>query len=957
MHPPLNRFFCPARSSVLAFAATLALGVMPSTATALSIGRLVVESALGEPLRAEINILDINEEEAVSLKAGVASVEAFRAAGIEYSSALSGLQITLQRRSDGRSVLQLTGSRPINEPFIDLIVEASWSSGRLVRDYTLLLDPPNLRVQATAAPATQAPATPVEPRAAQSRLSSPASVTATEAKPPVARTAPVNTQSRQTPTAITPVDVQIKVRPGDTAGRIAQANKPTSVSLDQMLVALLRTNPDAFVKGNIHRLKAGTVLDLPEAAQIEAIPANTARETVLAQSRDFNEYRRKLAGITPTTQVASTGRQASGKIDARAQDAKTTVDSPDKLTLSKGNISSKSAEDTLAKDMARKDATARLAELSKNIKDLNKLGAAAPTASSPVSAASDPKPIAAASTATRTTSPAPAVPASQPAPALPASMATPVAPPASTAAPVTATASMGTGTPVQPTAPATSTTQLPVNVPAPPASIPPVSKKPAPPPPTLPESSFLDDLIDSPAILAAAGSLVALLAGLGIYRQRKGKKAVNQDSSFLESRLQPDSFFGASGGQKIDTNESTNDGSSMMYSPSQLDAAGDVDPVAEADVYLAYGRDLQAEEILKEALRINPSRIALHGKLLEIYAKRRDAKAFESVATEAYSITQGDGGAWEHICEMGRELDPGNSLYQPGGQPEHARSSTTTASSTHSFTATTVTQAGDSLPSTSDSALDLDLDLDFSLDTPVTLAEQTEPTHAIQPVTETPTVALSQAEITAAQAPPSMDLDMSMDFDIQAPSNSESNAVAALDLPDLDLTPSFTEPQASTSDSRAQGLNDDPMAEAPMNVGFDLDEPPSVTPIPVSEPTSFDAGLGLDFDLLPEASTPPEPTPEMVRSNNASTSTADFDVGDLSFDLGDAPPELNADSGLMQPPPEDNVDDPLGTKLALAQEFHAIGDAEGARSLAEEVLAEATGNLKIRAQRFLGELG
>src|SRR4029078_12110649 len=106
----------------------------------------------------------------------------------------------------------------------------------------------------------------------------------------------------------------------------------------------------------------------------------------------------------------------------------------------------------------------------------------------------------------------------------------------------------------------------------------------------------------------------------------------------------------------------------MPYSLSQLDAAGDVDPVAEADVYPAYGRDLQAEEILKEAMRTTPQRGAGHSQLLQIYAKRRYAKAFELVATEAYGLTHGAGPEWEHVCELGQELDPNNPLYRPGGQ-------------------------------------------------------------------------------------------------------------------------------------------------------------------------------------------------------------------------------------------------------------------------------------------------
>ena len=190
-------------------------------------------------------------------------------------------------------------------------------------------------------------------------------------------------------------------------------------------------------------------------------------------------------------------------------------------------------------------------------------------------------------------------------------------------------------------------------------------------PPAPAEASLLDDLLDNPITLPAAGGLLALLAGFGAYRMRQRKKSAQVDSSFLESRLQPDSFFGASGGQRIDTSEAAGGvtGSSMVYSPSQLDAAGDVDPVAEADVYLAYGRDLQAEEILKEAMRTNPARVAVHAKLLEIYAKRRDNKAFENVANEAYGITRGQGPEWEAAAALGRDLDPANPLYQPGGTP------------------------------------------------------------------------------------------------------------------------------------------------------------------------------------------------------------------------------------------------------------------------------------------------
>src|SRR4029079_7377933 len=118
---------------------------------------------------------------------------------------------------------------------------------------------------------------------------------------------------------------------------------------------------------------------------------------------------------------------------------------------------------------------------------------------------------------------------------------------------------------------------------------------------------------------------------------------------------------------------------SMTYSLSQLDAIGDVDPVAEADVYLAYGRDLQAEEILKEAMRSNPERLAIRTKLLEVYAKRRDTKGFELLATQLFALTRGEGEDWAKAQQLGAEIDPENPLFQPGGEPSQVSAGTSAA--------------------------------------------------------------------------------------------------------------------------------------------------------------------------------------------------------------------------------------------------------------------------------------
>ncbi len=186
------------------------------------------------------------------------------------------------------------------------------------------------------------------------------------------------------------------------------------------------------------------------------------------------------------------------------------------------------------------------------------------------------------------------------------------------------------------------------------------------------EPGFVSGLLDNPFVLPGAGVVLALLAGLGVYRWRSRARTESGETSFLESRLQPDSFFGASGGQRIDTRDASGASSSMSYSLSQLDAIGDVDPVAEADVYLAYGRDLQAEEILKEAMRSNPDRLAIRTKLLEVYAKRRDTKGYELLATQLFSLTKGEGDEWHKAQELGQQIDPDNPMYAPGGRPSAA---------------------------------------------------------------------------------------------------------------------------------------------------------------------------------------------------------------------------------------------------------------------------------------------
>jgi pilus assembly protein FimV len=344
-----------------------------------------------------------------------------------------------------------------------------------------------------------------------------------------------------------------------------------------------------------------------------------------------------------------------------------------------------------------------------------------------------------------------------------------------------------------------------------------------------------------------------------------------------------------------------------------------VDPVAEADVYLAYGRDLQAEEILKEAMRSTPTRVAIHNKLLEIYAKRRDAKAFEVVATEAYGLTQGQGPEWEQACALGRELDPANPLYQPGGAPAVKAGAVPIAAggamNTIPFGSSTLANATGPGAGTAD----LDLDLDFSIDD--SRADLASAGHLPAPAEAAMSGLddLNRTEMLTSnveeKAGPSS---MSMDFDLDFPSEP-----VALDMP----------PAGEVSVSQAPAENTPTFDDGEVLPDFSLDEP---QPMALSMPD--------------EDTSEPAAVPAIESQPSSPAELMSFDLNDISLDLGDQAVDAStAGKGLTE-------ESPLDTKLSLAEEFRAIGDLEGARSLAEEVLAEASGTLKTKASTFLADL-
>lgn len=632
------------RAVALALASCLSLA--PCFAEAAGLGKLTVLSGLGQPLRAELDI-GATKDEAAGMTARLAPQDAFRQAGVDYAAVLLDLRFAVEKRPNGQSVVKVTSSKPVNEPFLDFLVELNWPAGRLVREYTFLLDPPEIAAKQSAAPVAEA-------RVVETVRGGGAAQDRPMPMKSVARVPAVPTKSAD------PAGAHV-VQPGETLRKIAAENKYDGVSLEQMLVGYFQKNPDAFIGDNVNRLKSGAILNLPDRAAVEAVTPAEAKKVYVAQSGDWNAYRQKLASVASKGPAKSddASQSSAGKITAKVEEKALPAEKgKDQVKVSRtemaaaGSAAGKAAgaaeADLIAREKALKEAQDRLAMLEKNVAELQKLvemknqklaELQQQTAAKAVEVAKPVEPPMPAETPKLVEQPKPVEPEKAPEQKPPA----PVVP------------SVESAKPVEP--------PKPVEAPKPPEPKPVPPKPPVPPPAPEPEPSLFDD----PVPLIGGASILALLAGLFLYKRRRVANASLETTAAPgPSSLGPNSVFRMTGGQSVDTgNTPPQTGDFSQTGPGTIDT-DEVDPVAEADVYMAYGRDTQAEEILLEALQKDPQRTAIHAKLLEIYANRRSLKQFETLASELYAQTGGVGTEWQKVATLGAGLDPKNPLYSGG---------------------------------------------------------------------------------------------------------------------------------------------------------------------------------------------------------------------------------------------------------------------------------------------------
>ncbi|MBI2306536.1 MAG: pilus assembly protein [Rhodocyclales bacterium] len=963
------------RASTLAIAAGFALSGLPLAAEAAGLGKVTVFSALGQPLRAEVE-LSATREELSSMKANLASADAFKAAGLDYASPLQTIRFAIDKRANGQPIIKLTSDKPINEPFVDMLLELNWASGRLVREYTFLLDPPEVAAKAAAtvaAPEARPLPAPVAPPA--TRKAPAEAPMAKPAAPPKAAEAP----------AERPADggESYQVKSGDTLRKIASANQHDGVSLDQMLVGLFRANKEAFDGGNMNRLKAGRILTVPDKSAVESVSETEARKVVAVQASDWNAYRRKLAAAAAQAPAGDdAGKQeAAGKITARVEEkVAPAAESKDQVRVSraevgKGKPGAKPGEDELlAKEKALKEANDRLASLEKNVNELQKLV--------------ELKNQSLAELQKQSAQPAPA-PMKQAEPAKPVEAAKPAEPPKPVEAPKVEEKKPEAAAIPAPAEPPKAEEKKPEE--AKPVEAPKVEEKkpePAPkpkvvvPPPPEEEPSFFDELLDNPMLLAGGGGVIALLLGYVAYKRRRASAdaaetpLATSTAGLSQVSLSENSVFrNTTGGQSVDTSHTPPQTDFSQAGPGTIDT-DEVDPVAEADVYMAYGRDAQAEEILLEAKNKDPKRYAIHLKLLEIYANRQSLKQFESLATELYSDTGGVGADWEKAAAMGLKLDAQNPLYgaNRGAAPAPA----------------------------------------FDSDATVIVSAQTmKSTVALPGELSQMAAAAAPAAVAAAEEPALNAEPISLDFDLGPATTA---APAKPPAPKSDLESTVTLPEAlSTLEEGGAGLDFDlgggaapAAASAPVESAGALDfEMPEIKieaePLPAVEASALDFDLGFETAAEPAPVTAPAaapaavaaaPEPDLVLDAGDAgglefdvkltestvlgepIATPSFDMTSINLDLAEPKaaaeplpsfesgqmetvvnPELaNSTIGQMEMPPI-GASEEVATKLDLAKAYEEMGDMEGARELLQEVVQEGSAEQQEAARAILVRIG
>lgn len=874
------------RKLVLAIAAASALS--SGMAHALGLGELTLKSTLNQPLVAEIELLDVKDLTAAEVVPSLASPEDFAKAGVDRQAFLNDLTFTPVLNASGKSVLRVTSSKPLSEPMVKFLVQVMWPNGRLLRDYSVLLDPSKFSPQTADAAAQPAP-----------------------------------TQTITAPTTGATHPTQYTTTPRDTLWEIA-AKARTGGSVQQTMLAIQALNPNAFIDGNINRLKTGQVLRLPDSVQSTALPQSKAIAEVAAQNEAWRQGRRYVAKPGSGQQQLDATRRGRGNAGTaqNAQDNLSLVSAENAKGRGKGPagdakaLSNKLAVTQESLDTTRRDneeLKSRMTDLQSQLDKLQKLielknnqlakmqaeGPGAAPAANPA---------------------APAVPA------ITAELAaTPPATPAEAASP----------TPESAIAPPVETPIEPV-----------VEPKPA----VVDDEKTFNELLTNPILLGlvGGGAVVLLLLLLLLARRRKAQqeaekhmrmaRALSEEQEFSAEQDLPESSFEGlevpAASVKLNT-PAPAPAPAPVVAPvvmAEPIAAPLVAPAAErsddvldkAQSHINAGRLNQAAALLEEGVSLEPQRSDLRLKLMEVYGQQGDRDAF--VGQERQLVANGDNFA--KVEEL-KSRFPAMAVVAASGLAAAAVAAELDAQYVKDLLldepeAPAAAPQEDDL----DSAFDLSLD-DLDNITPVAPAPVVEP----------------QAPVELDEFPADDDLSFESVLQQQTEIKDNLDDLSDFDL-DLDLG-AEPAPAALADDDFLLDLDEGVKDLAPV-------EPPVVADVPQDDlelPADFDLSLADEMDTNPPAE--PDAFATELDDVNAELDRLSQSIAEPTFTEADA--AIGDDLG------EDDFDflagtDEAATKLDLAQAYIDMGDNDGARDILNEVLTEGDEKQRGEAKEMLSNL-
>ena len=994
-----------------------AFAILPVQAYALGVGKLTMNSALDEPLSASIELTAVTTTELQTLEVSLGSIGVFNMAGIDRSEQLKAIRFTIVKEN-GKDVIKLHTEQPFRDPFLHFIVRAIWANGSMLREYTALLDPPTYL---TGAPARiQAPAV-AEPVVVKSAEKAPAKKKATIASPAVETTvSPADVDKPK----LGPLDVAVSaessysdLRPGSTYGPVRKGDAlwdiaegvkaGTSLGIAQVMMAIYKQNPNAFLHNNINMIRVGQTLEIPSDEKISSTSRTVAQDELRVQMEEWQEYKdnlstgRKMASADTeaATPAKTSSVEKAEKADKEASSAVSKADrkpqmadekdvsarEDDVLEIVRAKVegaetsgTGASAEDrakyesvidgykenvsqleeTLASsELEKMELAERVSLLEEQIDKANKLIDMQNADLARLQGQAQ----------EQLAEVTPVEPAKLPEKA----DVSPIAP----VEPVTESVPLSAPD-ITPVATAKPEIKKPEVVKKPPvAKV--VKKKEvkvrARPQPAEEKGMFdtAKEIIFSSWITMLGTGLALLLILVGIFVVLRRRRSIAEFEDSIISGTAVLDISTAESSEPSDSGSETSFLSDFVPGMGNMQA-DEVDPLAEAEVYMAYGRDEQAEEVLKEAAENNPDRHELKLKLLEIYQSRKDVSSFETLAEELYPA---DGNipmeVWGKVAEMGKIVNPDNPLFQGDlklqeetlfGDKDRKED---VELSNLLDTDTVDTEEAELMEALNKDDVSEDItEESFSETDEMEAIEGFELPAETEEIPEQDVVDEESVESTDKKADdfPVPDEEV-LDLDLGDFKPDSAHETDSFDMDSLELNLAELEGNTEETDEISEESIDFNLD----GIDLDLDDTSEIEAVDSEASTIDMSGLenieDIDLDLESEDLS--------VGEGDSATSELELQDETLEFaDLGDltlegevggsstveAATNIETESAEM-PEGANETWDEAGTKLDLARAYIEMDDKESAQSILEEVAKEGTDNQKNEARDLMNQMG